>query len=70
MPGTSSSTRLGRSVGVIVAALAVIIFALERFTDPQVPYGYDGGGSLPGLAVAVVAVVAVAWTYRDALPPR
>ena len=67
MPGTSSDSKLGQVVGALVAALAVGLFVLDSTTDLSVPYGYDGDAFLLGAAVAVVAVVAVGWRYRDVL---
>jgi hypothetical protein len=60
MPGRSSNSPLGRAVGLIVAGLAVALFALNRWTDLNVPYGYDSGSDALFLVGAAVAVVAVA----------
>lgn len=70
MPGTSPDSTFGRSIGIVVFALAIGLLALYRRTDLTVPYGYDGDAFLLGFFVAAVAVVVVAWRYRDALPPR
>jgi len=59
MPGRASDSPLGRAVGVAVAGLAVVLLALNRWTDLTVPYGYDSGGgplTVVGAAVAVIAV--------------
>lgn len=67
MPGWSTDSRLGRTVGALAALLAVGLFVLDRTTDAPVPDGYDGEAFLLGAVVAVVAAVAVAWQYRDAV---
>ena len=67
MPGRSSDSKLGQGVGAAVALLAVGLFVLDSTTDMSVPYGYDGSAFLLGASGAVVAVVAVAWRYRDAV---
>jgi len=60
MPGRSSNSPLGRAVGAAVAGLAVVLLALNRWTDLDVPYGYDSGSGALFLVGAAVAVVAVA----------
>ena len=67
MPGRSSDSAVGQSIGAAVALLAVALFVMDSTTDMSVPYGYDGSAFLLGAAVAAVAVVAVAWRYRDAV---
>jgi hypothetical protein len=67
MPGRSSDSTVGQVLGAAVALLAVGLFVLDSTTDTSVPYGYDGSAFLLGAAVAVVAVVAVVWRYRDAV---
>jgi len=67
MPGRSSSSTVGQAIGAVVALLAVGLLVLDSTTDISVPYGYDGSAFLLGAAVAVVAVVAVVWRYRDAV---
>jgi hypothetical protein len=65
MPGRSSDSKLGRVVGALVAVLALGLFALDSATDLSVPYGYGGDAFLLGAAVAVIAVAAVGWRYRN-----
>ncbi|TKX75557.1 hypothetical protein EXE46_03675 [Halorubrum sp. GN11_10-6_MGM] len=60
MPGSRSNSPLGSAVGAAAALLAVALLALNRWTDLNVPYGYDSGSTALFLVGAVAAVVAVA----------
>lgn len=65
MPGSRSNSPLGRAVSVAVAGLAVVLLALNQWTDLNVPYGYDSGNIGLFLVGATVAVIAVALSgYR------
>jgi hypothetical protein len=59
MPGRSSNSPLGRAVGLVVAGLAVVLYALNRWTDLGVPHGYGSGSDALLVVGAVVAAVAV-----------
>jgi hypothetical protein len=59
MPGRSADSPLGSAVGLAVAGLAVALFALNRWTDLNVPYGYDSGSAALTVVGAAAAVVAV-----------
>jgi hypothetical protein len=69
MSGSRSNSLLGRSIGVAVAGIAVVLFALNQWTDLSVPYGYDSGSIglfLVGAAVAVIAVALSGYRYLSA----
>ncbi|WP_123539158.1 hypothetical protein [Halosimplex salinum] len=67
MPGRATDSPLGRVFGAAGAAIAVALLILDRTTDLAVPYGYDGDAFVLGAVVALIAVVAVGWRYRDRL---
>jgi hypothetical protein len=60
MPGSRSNSPLGRAVGAVAAALALALFAANRWTGLDVPYGYESGSLALVLVGAAVAVAAVA----------
>jgi hypothetical protein len=66
MPGRRSNSPLGRAVGIAAAGLAVVLLALNRWTDLTVPYTYDSGNIglvLVGAAVAVIAAALSGYRY-------
>ncbi|MBB6645442.1 hypothetical protein [Halobellus ruber] len=69
MPGSRSNSLLGRAIGVAVAGIAVVLFALNQRPDLSVPYGYDSGSIgllLVGAAVAIIAVALSGYRYLSA----
>lgn len=65
MPGRPSNSPLGKGVGAAAAGLAVVLLALDQWTDLTVPYGYDSDSLILFFVGATVAVIAVAVTgYR------